>query len=144
MKHDPAQPPPNRRVALVGLVTVVALQAAVAARQWGWRFAVAYFAAACAVLIPVSMYFMRTRARAASAAFWLLGSAFVCPAFASASAALGAALVVPTLADLLSPWVSPERTRAIAVVLFLLAGFVTGALFCWAAWLKFPLRSRAA
>jgi hypothetical protein len=86
----------------------------------------------------------RTRERAASASFWLVGAMFVLPVFAMGSGELGVALVVPALREPLSPWLSPARTRLVVWAVSSLAGLLSGLSIWWAAWLHFPLRSRAA
>jgi predicted tellurium resistance membrane protein TerC len=137
---------PTSRAASLWTLPVVFAVPSVVATLGGtsWRQSLAIFAAATALGVPVCVWLTRTRERAASASFWLVGALFVFPVFAMGSGELGVALAVPALREPLSPWLSPARTRLVVWAVCWLAGLLSGLAIWWAAWLHFPLRRRAA
>lgn len=137
--------PQSRLASLWALPVVFAVQAvALTLSGTPWHQSLAIFSAATAVLVPLCFFLTRTKERAASATFWLIGAMLVFPVFAMGSGEFALALVVPAVQGPLSPWLSPERTRVVVWALFWLAGLLSGISIWWAAWLHFPLRKRAA
>ena len=116
-----------------------------------WRQSLIYFGGFCVFYLPIVSYVSwregsgrpvalpkSLSSKAPAFAFWSIGVVVVIPAFGVAFSSIGEAVVVPALGPLLASWVSPERTRTLVGVFFLLLGLTFGALLCWSAWRRLP------